>query len=103
VAAEAAPLAEPEALALDVTSPASSQSSGSPERNFRALYGRIIFGSTTPGIYLKAPVVDKTEEDWDRTLDIISAALFSAPAPSVPALRRQKRRRHHQHRIFDRS
>jgi 3-oxoacyl-[acyl-carrier protein] reductase len=42
------------------------------------------------GIYLKAPVVHKTEEDWDRTMDINLGGNFLCARAFVPAMRKQR-------------
>ena len=40
-------------------------------------FGRVDILVNDAGVYLKSPVVTKSEEDWDRTLDINLAATFS--------------------------
>ena len=42
------------------------------------------------GIYLKAPVASKSEEDWDRTLNINLGGNFLCTRAFVPAMRKQK-------------
>lgn len=53
-------------------------------------FGRIDILVNDAGIYLKAPVVDKTEEDWDRTIDINLGGNFLCARAFVPAMRKQQ-------------
>jgi NAD(P)-dependent dehydrogenase (short-subunit alcohol dehydrogenase family) len=53
-------------------------------------FGRIDILVNDAGIYLKAPVVSKTEEDWDRTIDINLGGNFLCARAFVPAMRKQK-------------
>jgi 3-oxoacyl-[acyl-carrier protein] reductase len=42
------------------------------------------------GVYLKAPVVQKSEEDWDRTINVNLGGNFLCARAFVPAMRKQK-------------
>jgi 3-oxoacyl-[acyl-carrier protein] reductase len=42
------------------------------------------------GVYLRSPVIDMSEEDWDRTLRINLGGNFLCARAFVPAMRRQK-------------
>ena len=53
-------------------------------------FGRIDILVNDAGVYLKAPVVSKSEEDWDRTLNINLGGNFLCARAFVPAMRRQK-------------
>jgi 3-oxoacyl-[acyl-carrier protein] reductase len=53
-------------------------------------FGRIDILVNDAGVYLKAPVVSKSEEDWDRTLDINLGGNFLCARAFVPAMRQQK-------------
>lgn len=53
-------------------------------------FGRVDILVNDAGVYLKAPVVSKSEEDWDRTLDINLGGNFLCARAFVPAMRRQK-------------
>jgi 3-oxoacyl-[acyl-carrier protein] reductase len=53
-------------------------------------FGRIDILVNDAGVYLKAPVVSKSEEDWDRTLNINLGGNFLCARAFVPAMRKQK-------------
>jgi 3-oxoacyl-[acyl-carrier protein] reductase len=53
-------------------------------------FGRIDILVNDAGVYLKAPVVSKSEEDWDRTLNINLGGNFLCARVFVPTMRRQK-------------
>jgi 3-oxoacyl-[acyl-carrier protein] reductase len=78
-----------EALALDVNVASEQSVQRLAERTFER-FGRIDILVNDAGVYLKAPVVDKTEEDWDRTLDVNLGGNFLCARAFVPAMRRQK-------------
>jgi len=42
------------------------------------------------GVYLKAPVVSKSEEDWDRTINVNLGGNFLCARVFIPAMRQQK-------------
>jgi 3-oxoacyl-[acyl-carrier protein] reductase len=53
-------------------------------------FGRVDILVNDAGVYLKAPVVSKTEEEWDRTLNINLGGNFLCARAFVPAMRKQK-------------
>jgi NAD(P)-dependent dehydrogenase (short-subunit alcohol dehydrogenase family) len=53
-------------------------------------FGRIDILVNNAGIYLKSAVVDMTEQDWDRTIDINLGGNFLCCRAFVPAMRAQK-------------
>jgi 3-oxoacyl-[acyl-carrier protein] reductase len=53
-------------------------------------FGHIDILVNDAGVYLKAPVVSKSEEDWDRTLNINLGGNFLCVRAFVPAMRKQK-------------
>jgi 3-oxoacyl-[acyl-carrier protein] reductase len=53
-------------------------------------FGRIDILVNDAGVYLKAPVVSKSEEDWDRTININLGGNFLCARAFVPAMREQK-------------
>jgi 3-oxoacyl-[acyl-carrier protein] reductase len=55
-----------------------------------AAFGRVDILVNDAGIYLKSSVVDMSEADWDRTLDINLGGNFLCCRAFVPAMRAQK-------------
>jgi 3-oxoacyl-[acyl-carrier protein] reductase len=53
-------------------------------------FGRIDILVNDAGVYLKALVVSKTEEEWDRTLNVNLGGNFLCARAFVPAMRKQK-------------
>jgi 3-oxoacyl-[acyl-carrier protein] reductase len=53
-------------------------------------FGRVDILINDAGVYLKSPVVNKTEEDWDRTMNVNLGGNFLCARAFVPAMRRQK-------------
>lgn len=53
-------------------------------------FGRIDILVNDAGVYLKSSVVDMSEADWDRTLDINLGGNFLCCRAFVPAMRKQK-------------
>ena len=53
-------------------------------------FGRIDILVNDAGIYLKAPVVHKSEDDWDRTINVNLGGNFLCARAFVPAMREQK-------------
>jgi 3-oxoacyl-[acyl-carrier protein] reductase len=78
-----------EALALDVNVASEQSVQRLAERTFER-FGRVDILVNDAGVYLKAPVVSKSEEDWDRTLDVNLGGNFLCARAFVPAMRRQK-------------
>src|SRR5919108_3630010 len=53
-------------------------------------FGHIDILVNDAGVYLKAPVVSKSEEDWDQTININLGGNFLCARAFVPAMRKQK-------------
>ena len=53
-------------------------------------FGHIDILVNDAGVYLKAPVVSKSEEDWDRTININLGGNFLCARAFVPTMRKQK-------------
>jgi 3-oxoacyl-[acyl-carrier protein] reductase len=53
-------------------------------------FGRIDILVNDAGVYLKAPVVNKSEEDWERTINVNLGGNFLCVRAFVPAMREQK-------------
>jgi 3-oxoacyl-[acyl-carrier protein] reductase len=53
-------------------------------------FGRVDILINDAGVYLKSPVVSKSEEEWDRTLDVNLGGNFLCARAFVPAMRTQK-------------
>ena len=53
-------------------------------------FGRVDILVNDAGVYLKSPVVNKSEEDWDKTLDINLGGNFLCTRAFVPAMRAQQ-------------
>ena len=53
-------------------------------------FGRVNILINDAGVYLKSPVVSKSEEEWDRTLDVNLGGNFLCARAFVPAMRTQK-------------
>jgi len=78
-----------EALALEVNVASEPSVKRLADETFKR-FGRIDILVNDAGVYLKSPVVSKTEEEWDRTLDINLGGNFLCARAFVPAMRRQK-------------
>jgi NAD(P)-dependent dehydrogenase (short-subunit alcohol dehydrogenase family) len=78
-----------DALALEVNVASESSVKQMAKATFDA-FGRIDILVNDAGIYLKSAVVDMTEADWDRTLDINLGGNFLCCREFVPAMRAQK-------------
>ena len=88
VAKEARALgAEAFALAVNVASEPSVQRLA--EETFKR-FGAVDILVNDAGVYLKSPVVSKSEEDWDRTFNINLGGNFLCARAFVPAMRKQK-------------
>lgn len=53
-------------------------------------FGRVDILVNGAGVYLKAPVVRKSEEDWDNTINVNLGGNFLCVRAFVPAMRRQR-------------
>jgi NAD(P)-dependent dehydrogenase (short-subunit alcohol dehydrogenase family) len=78
-----------EALALEVNVASEPSVQRLADETFKR-FGRVDILVNDAGVYLKSPVVGKTEEEWDRTLDINLGGNFLCARAFVPAMRRQK-------------
>ncbi|MGE5303310.1 MAG: SDR family NAD(P)-dependent oxidoreductase, partial [Alphaproteobacteria bacterium] len=79
--------AEAHAVEVNVASEASVKRLA--EETFNR-FGRVDILVNDAGIYLRSAVVDMTEEDWDRTIDINLGGNFLCSRAFVPAMRAQK-------------
>jgi len=78
-----------EALALEVNVASEPSVMRLAEETFKR-FRRIDILVNDAGVYLKSPVVSKTEEDWDRTFNINLGGNFLCARAFVPAMRKQK-------------
>lgn len=78
-----------EAISIEVNVASESSVKRLAEQTFER-FGRVDILVNDAGVYLKAPVVTKTEEDWDRTIDINLGGNFLCARAFVPAMRKQK-------------
>jgi 3-oxoacyl-[acyl-carrier protein] reductase len=78
-----------EAIAVEVNVASEASVKLLEEQTF-SRFGRIDILVNDAGVYLKAPVVGKSEEDWDRTININLGGNFLCARAFVPAMRRQK-------------
>jgi 3-oxoacyl-[acyl-carrier protein] reductase len=78
-----------EALGLEVNVAEESSVQRLAEATF-ANFGGIDILVNDAGVYLKSSVVDMSEADWDRTLDINLGGNFLCCRAFVPAMREQK-------------
>jgi 3-oxoacyl-[acyl-carrier protein] reductase len=78
-----------EAIAVEVNVASEASVKLLEEQTF-SRFGRIDILVNDAGVYLKAPVVSKSEEDWDRTININLGGNFLCARAFVPAMRRQK-------------
>ena len=53
-------------------------------------FGRVDILVNDAGVYLKSPVVSKSEEDWDKTINVNLGGNFLCARAFVPAMRKQK-------------
>jgi len=78
-----------EALALEVNVASEPSVKRLAEETFKR-FRRIDILVNDAGVYLRSPVVSKSEEDWDRTFNINLGGNFLCARAFVPAMRRQK-------------
>jgi 3-oxoacyl-[acyl-carrier protein] reductase len=78
-----------EALALEVNVASEPSVQRLAEETFKR-FGAIDILVNDAGVYLRSPVVIKSEEEWDRTLDINLGGNFLCARAFVPAMRLQK-------------
>jgi len=78
-----------EALAVEVDVSSEASVEKLAERTFTR-FGRVDILVNDAGVYLKAPLVDKTEGDWDKTLNVNLGGNFLCARAFVPAMRRQR-------------
>jgi len=78
-----------EALALEVNVGSEPLVQRLAEQTFKR-FGAVDILVNDAGVYLRSPVVSKSEEDWDRTLDINLGGNFLCARAFVPAMRKQK-------------
>ncbi|HLN83243.1 MAG TPA: 3-oxoacyl-ACP reductase family protein [Candidatus Binatia bacterium] len=78
-----------EAIAVDVNVANEMSVKRLADRTFER-FGRIDILVNDAGVYLKAPVVNKSEEDWDRTINVNLGGNFLCARAFVPAMREQK-------------
>jgi len=78
-----------EALALEVNVASEPSVQRLAEETFKR-FGRIDILVNDAGVYLRSPVVSKSEEDWDRTFNINLGGNFLCARAFVPAMRKQK-------------
>lgn len=88
VAGELAALGTP-ALGVEVDVASEVSVKKLAERTFDG-FGRVDILVNDAGVYLKSPVVNKSEEDWDKTLDTNLGGNFLCVREFVPAMRAQK-------------
>jgi len=78
-----------EALALEVNVASEPAVQRLADETFKR-FGRVDILVNDAGVYLKSPVVSKSEEEWERTLNINLGGNFLCARAFVPAMRRQK-------------
>jgi NAD(P)-dependent dehydrogenase (short-subunit alcohol dehydrogenase family) len=78
-----------EALALEVNVASEPSVQRLAEETFKR-FGAVDILVNDAGVYLRSPVVSKSEEEWDRTFNINLGGNFLCARAFVPAMRKQK-------------
>ena len=78
-----------EAIAVEVNVASESSVKNLAEQTFNR-FGRVDILVNDAGVYLKSPVVTKSEEDWDKTINVNLGGNFLCVRAFVPAMRKQK-------------
>ena len=78
-----------EAIAVEVDVASEVSVKNLAEQTFNR-FGRVDILVNDAGVYLKSPVVAKSEEDWDKTINVNLGGNFLCVRAFVPAMRKQK-------------
>ena len=78
-----------EAIAVEVNVASEASVKNLAEQTFNR-FGRVDILVNDAGVYLKSPVIAKSEEDWDKTINVNLGGNFLCVRAFVPAMRRQK-------------
>jgi 3-oxoacyl-[acyl-carrier protein] reductase len=78
-----------EAIAVEVDVASEASVKKLADQTFNR-FGRVDILVNDAGVYLKSPVVAKSEEDWDKTINVNLGGNFLCVRAFVPAMRKQK-------------
>ncbi|MGH7874924.1 MAG: SDR family NAD(P)-dependent oxidoreductase [Candidatus Binatia bacterium] len=78
-----------EAIAVEVNVASEPSVQDLAEQTFKR-FGRVDILVNDAGVYLKSPVVTKSEEDWDKTINVNLGGNFLCVRAFVPAMRKQR-------------
>ena len=78
-----------DAIAVEVNVASEPSVKNLAEQTFNR-FGRVDILVNDAGVYLKSPVVTKSEEDWDKTINVNLGGNFLCVRAFVPAMRQQK-------------